>query len=142
MGLLDSEAVKNAREQLRKQFTPYLDRTSRERLIEEARREITLAHGRSVPFAFAADKSEFVFSIRPSLASALDAARSRFDQPALLIDITAWFLDGSSYRIPWGFLCRFGADAFPNDWISEDEAADLELRLFGVVDSVKTPVSE
>jgi hypothetical protein len=136
MDWFDSEEERQFREggkeRLREQFAPYRDDESRKRLIEEARREIAVAHGGAAPFAFATDKSEFVFSIRPSLAGAVDAARARFGEPSLLIDVTAWFPDGSSYAIPWGFLCRFttDADAWPSEWIGEGEARELQQELF------------
>jgi hypothetical protein len=47
------------------------------------------------PFAYSVDKLEHVFSVRPTLASALEAARWRFELPSVVIGITAWFADGT-----------------------------------------------
>lgn len=49
-----------------------------------------------------------------------------------MVGITAWFPDGTSYDIPWPFLCRFNEQVQPQEWISEEETRDLAANLFGV----------
>lgn len=83
------------------------------------------------PFAYATDKSDFVFSIRPTLSGALQAARDRFDGYASpLLEITAWFEDGTSTAIPWERLVK-NDESGGTQFISDDEADKLVLELFG-----------
>jgi hypothetical protein len=82
------------------------------------------------PFAYATDKSSFIFSIRPTLAAALQAARERFRPPSFLIGITAWFEDGSSVELPWEELIVRNHQGNETDWISDEAATALQVRLF------------
>ena len=43
------------------------------------------------PFAYAVDKTDYVFAIRPTLALAIESARERFDPPSFALGISAWF---------------------------------------------------
>jgi hypothetical protein len=78
------------------------------------------------PFAYSVEKSSFVFSVRPTLASALEAARARFAEPALLIDITAWLPDGTDETVPYDLLCTADKSA----WITSEDARQLEGTLY------------
>jgi hypothetical protein len=78
------------------------------------------------PFAYSVDKSGFVFGVRPTLALALEAARSRFAAPTAVIDITAWFADGTKEIVPYDSLCTADMTA----WITSDDARQLENTLY------------
>jgi hypothetical protein len=81
--------------------------------------------GRGRPFAYSVDKLAFVFAVRPTLALAIESARDRFDPPSAVLDIKAWFADGSSETIPYELMCTPDQSA----WISADQARELEERL-------------
>jgi hypothetical protein len=86
------------------------------------------------PFAYATTKSDYTFSVRPTLAAALQAARERYDFVSFLIDITAWFEDGSSVEIPWEDLILRNSEGKPSAWISDEAAMALQARLFPPAD--------
>lgn len=83
-----------------------------------------------VPFAFSTDKSEFVFSIRPTLVEALQAARDRYGHPSFLLGITAWWRDGKHIEVPYEELVILDKDGSEKEWITDEQAAALQLRLF------------
>jgi hypothetical protein len=80
------------------------------------------------PFAYAVEARQYVFSVRPTLAAALDDARQRYAEPSFIIPvtITAWFADGRSQMVPFKDLCTGEEQA----WISGTEAQELQNRLF------------
>jgi hypothetical protein len=82
------------------------------------------------PFAYATDKNTFIFSIRPTLAGAMQAARDRYKEPYVMIGISAWFEDGKSVEIPWEELVVRDSQGNETDWISDEGAAVLQTRLF------------
>lgn len=78
------------------------------------------------PFAYSVDKSSIVFGVLPTLAFALEAARSRFKEPAELLGITAWFTNGTGETVPFDLLCTADKSA----WITSDDARQLENTLY------------
>jgi hypothetical protein len=82
------------------------------------------------PFAFSTDKSEYVFSIRPTLVAALQAARDRYSFPSFLLGIIAWFPDGSTKEVPYEDLVVHDEDGRVKGWITDEDAASLAARLF------------
>jgi hypothetical protein len=83
-----------------------------------------------LPFAFSTDKSEFVFSVRPTLIEALQVARDRYGFPSWLLGITAWFPDGSRMEVPYGDLVIYDDNGDEKAWITDEQATALALRLF------------
>ncbi len=82
----------------------------------------------NVPFAFAVDKSEFIFAIRPTLAAALSDLRERFPQPFFLVGMTAFFPDGRSEVIPFQRLVIKTEGR--EQWISDEQAGTLQAELY------------
>jgi hypothetical protein len=78
------------------------------------------------PFAYSVGKLGYVFSVRPTLPLALDAARDRFSEPSVTIEVTAWFPDGSQNEIPYDALFTPDRSA----WITPEQALQLEDALF------------
>lgn len=89
------------------------------------------------PFAYAVDKTDYVFAIRPTLAGALDAVRARYDSPAFVMGIAAWFSDGTKEEVPYADLCT----ADKTEWITSEQARQLENRLYGPLPTVREQVT-
>jgi hypothetical protein len=78
------------------------------------------------PFAYSVDKLEHVFSVRPTIASALEATRNRFNEPSAVIGVNAWFADGTGKRLP---TIRCGHPD-KSSWITSEDAEQLESTLY------------
>ncbi len=86
-----------------------------------------MSASRGRPFAYSVTRVETLIAVRPTLVSAVSAARYyRFDEPVLTLAITAWFADGKTEAISHELLWTPDRCA----WISPDEARQLEERLY------------
>lgn len=78
------------------------------------------------PFAYAVVKNAGTRRITPTLASAVVTAAEVCPNPSEVLEIIAWFGDGTSYNLPFESLATTDRLA----WISADEARRLEKSLF------------
>ena len=88
------------RRRMQKNFKRYADKKTRDELIGQLRRDILAKHEDNRPFAYSIHRFDHVFCVRTDLGSAIQAIRT-FGPPPGLIDVTAWFTDGSDYAINW-----------------------------------------
>jgi hypothetical protein len=118
------------RQRMQQNVKRYADKKTRDELIGHLRRDILSKHEDNRPFAYSVRRDNYVFCVRPDLGGAIQAVR-KFGPPPGVIDVTAWFTDGSDQVISWEYLCHFNSELRPAEWITDDEAQDLEVRLFG-----------
>jgi Protein of unknown function (DUF2442) len=123
--------LERLRHDIKARRTPFLDEHSRDAMIREAHEQIKAVHGDSRPFAFSACKVDRIDSIRPDLAGAVQAARKRFGDSSFMMIISAWFPDGSEYVIDQEFVSQFHEDGRLAGWITDEQAHELERKLFG-----------
>jgi hypothetical protein len=75
------------------------------------------------PFAYSVSKLDFLFSVWPTLASALDAARTRFSAPSHTINT-----DGAQKEVEFDVLCTPDKSA----WITPEQAHASRVRSVSV----------